>query len=327
MTQIKKEYLLEDLRRLGYEAYRGSSFSPEKRAQSVVEDHSNELAEDLAGMPEEHIERYAQNYKQKLSAYLSAMSRTYSPMISGPSNFPVRQMEKRNRTVQKRSEEFSEWRKRALAAIAKQVLENRSPKEKSDDKWKSIKKSILDSAAMIIAIDTKSEGGRGYSKPLFVTSITGLVKRIAQDGDVENLKRSLNYIKELNKLAIEKYDSPKPIVTDNNTIWKLEEVAVVAQETAVDQASWENEIELIGDIEIVKNYKIDRLQIVFPTKPNEEIRGKLKARAFRWSPTEGAWQRQLTGNAVEAAKQVLREVGILNETNDPEMLGRMAMHG
>lgn len=322
-----KIYILEDLRKLAYSAYYGTSFSPEKRAQSVVEDYSLQLEGDIEKMPEEERERYIQNFRKYLSAHLSAQSRTYSPMISGPSNFPVRQMEKRNRTVDKRYTEFTEWRERALKAIAKNVLASRSPKEVSDDKWKSVKKSILDSAATVIAIDTKSEGGRGYSRPLFVNSITGLVKRIAQDGDGENVKRALDYIKELNKLAIEKYGSPKEIITANNGIWKLEEVAEVVREQIVDTANRESETVDYGDTQVIKNYSIDRIQIVFPGKPSEEVRGKLKSRGFRWSPTEGAWQRQLTGNAEQATRQVLIDIGVINETNDPELLGRLAMHG
>ena len=56
---------------------------------------------------------------------------------------------------------------------------------------------------------------------------------------------------------------------------------------------------------MVFNYSEDRLQILFDAVPSEEVRSKLKMRAFKWSPRFQAWQRQLTGNAVYAARQVL----------------------
>ena len=46
-------------------------------------------------------------------------------------------------------------------------------------------------------------------------------------------------------------------------------------------------------------------QILFDEKPGEETRNTLKANGFKWSPREGAWQRQLTDNARAALRQIL----------------------
>ena len=67
------------------------------------------------------------------------------------------------------------------------------------------------------------------------------------------------------------------------------------------------EIEKAG-VRLVGNTVLDRVQLVFPGKPDAEIRAEMKARAFRWSPREGAWQRQLTANGVRAAHQVLAKI-------------------
>jgi hypothetical protein len=58
-----------------------------------------------------------------------------------------------------------------------------------------------------------------------------------------------------------------------------------------------------GDIRIVDNVEINRVQIFFPGKPNDEIRSNLKSNGFRWSPTEGAWQRQRSQYALDIAKR------------------------
>lgn len=57
--------------------------------------------------------------------------------------------------------------------------------------------------------------------------------------------------------------------------------------------------------EIVRNLDADRLQIIFDEKPNEETRAALKSNGFRWAPSCGAWQRQLTDNAERAARLAL----------------------
>lgn len=51
----------------------------------------------------------------------------------------------------------------------------------------------------------------------------------------------------------------------------------------------------------------NRAQFVFPGKPAEEIRAILKNYSFKWSPTRGAWVRQLTGNGKFAAKMVIEK--------------------
>lgn len=57
--------------------------------------------------------------------------------------------------------------------------------------------------------------------------------------------------------------------------------------------------------EIVRNAELNRLQIIFDSIPDEETRANLKSNGFRWSPTNQAWQRQLTQNAESAARRVL----------------------
>lgn len=57
--------------------------------------------------------------------------------------------------------------------------------------------------------------------------------------------------------------------------------------------------------EVVANADDNRLQIFFAGKPGEDLRHELKSRGFRWAPSVGAWQRQLTNNAVYAAKAVV----------------------
>ena len=62
---------------------------------------------------------------------------------------------------------------------------------------------------------------------------------------------------------------------------------------------------------IIENTEIMRLQLIFPEKPEENIRHVLKSNGFHWSPKNGAWQRQLTNNARYAAKKVLENLKTL----------------
>lgn len=49
------------------------------------------------------------------------------------------------------------------------------------------------------------------------------------------------------------------------------------------------------------NTEMNRLQLFFDQKPNESQRAQLKQGGFKWAPSQDAWQRQLTDNAIYSA--------------------------
>ena len=48
----------------------------------------------------------------------------------------------------------------------------------------------------------------------------------------------------------------------------------------------------------------NRLRVFFDGKPDADTRAELKSNGFRWAPSVGAWQRQLTDNAIRAADRL-----------------------
>lgn len=64
-----------------------------------------------------------------------------------------------------------------------------------------------------------------------------------------------------------------------------------------------------GDFKVIENTELMRIQIVFDGKPDEAIRSTLKANGFRWAPSQGAWQRQLTSNGKCAMRRVIEDLG------------------
>ena len=55
---------------------------------------------------------------------------------------------------------------------------------------------------------------------------------------------------------------------------------------------------------VVANEDMNRLQIFFDAIPDEEVRRELKGWGFKWARSVGAWQRQLTNNAIYAASRI-----------------------
>ena len=53
----------------------------------------------------------------------------------------------------------------------------------------------------------------------------------------------------------------------------------------------------------IENTQANRVQLMYDGKPDQETRTKLKRAGFRWSPSEGAWQRHLNSGGIWAAEQ------------------------
>ena len=99
---------------------------------------------------------------------------------------------------------------------------------------------------------------------------------------------------------------PSQLNNNNAEIKRLENR--IEQLEKVSEAETK-EHDLQGVCKMVENVEENRLQFVFVGKPNKEQREIMKSRGFRWAPSQGAWQRKLTGNAIFSGKLALRELG------------------
>lgn len=294
--------MLEHLYQSAYNAYRGTSFDPEKRASQTIQSYEEALQSDLNEIAEATTatkEQYKSRFIKFFSAWLSSRSRIVSPMISGPSNFPTHRMKKYGNWEDNAYKRFSEFREKALTGIKKQIERDKPQEQKTEEAWQGIKKEILRTAGIIAAIDNGTE--RGLARPLFVSSLTGFIKRIAANGQTEHVKRAIELIRQINA-------SGKPIVTEKNSIFSLIETAQAAEETKQDQANRESDIFKFEGGEVVINYQADRIQIFFTNRPTREELTAWKAKglnSFNWSPSNNAWQRKITTNAIWATEKML----------------------
>ena len=89
----------------------------------------------------------------------------------------------------------------------------------------------------------------------------------------------------------------------------IHETALKNKKLQEEQASgnYQNPYADLG-FDVERNTDINRLQLKFDGKPDEATRSILKSYGFRWSPREGAWQRQLGSNADWSLKAVAEKL-------------------
>jgi hypothetical protein len=96
---------------------------------------------------------------------------------------------------------------------------------------------------------------------------------------------------------------PNYALTNNSAnIRRLEQRLAAIQNVQDDETTEE---QFASGVRLVDDVEANRLQILFPEPPSEEIRRELKRNGFNWSPTAGAWQRHRSNRATYLAKLIL----------------------
>lgn len=112
---------LEHLRESIRLAHAWTSFDPEKRAEQMVNDYSDQLDKDIVLLKElraseEWIAKYKELYLKKFEIWIAAKSRCASAAVAGPAKFPVEKQKKAHAMADRRMNELFEWRSKSLTS-------------------------------------------------------------------------------------------------------------------------------------------------------------------------------------------------------------------
>lgn len=235
------------------------------------------------------LDLYARKLADNLNQHYSIMTRCPSILVTGGSNFPVAKKEKQNAADDRNMQEYKEVQK------------------------------ILDKIRAV------GQGGISSDDP---NALDKLRKKLADLEASQSLMKAVNAyyrkhktlegcpdISETTRLKIEASmkgswrAEPKPFesfaLSNNNANIKRTRERIAELEKRQTEAAPEGWTFEGG--EVVINTEMNRLQIIFDGKPDPDTRADLKSHGFRWAPSQGAWQRQLTDNAIYAAKKITKE--------------------
>lgn len=120
------------------------------------------------------------------------------------------------------------------------------------------------------------------------------------------LKEKLEALEQ--KRAELKKDKNKPAYVLPNLAGQIRQVRERIKQLEAT-ASIEDKEEVINGITLKLDKQDNRVKIIFPDIPSEEVRAKLKSYGFHWSPYNQAWQRQLNNSAIFWAKSIIEGVG------------------
>lgn len=124
----------------------------------------------------------------------------------------------------------------------------------------------------------------------------------AWEANRENFKKADYYLGLMRRAHLQtvQSDDPEAIEYLESKLAGLE----AAHQRMKDAKDSQTEDEQHDGYTYREDSEIMRVQFIFDGKPDAETRDMLKANGFRWAPSQGAWQRQLTPAGKAAADRV-----------------------
>lgn len=285
-----------------YRAHSGTSFSPEKRAKSEQEEFQahvksiTEYFQSLVKIDEQKkisqdlTELYINKYHKLYTDYLHSRSGLMSTMITGPANFPVRRMQKKNQSVDNKLNALLDFTKTKKSKYAKII---RDVKPEGWNELEELKNKLVNMEKLHAGMKAANKLKR---------------KRLSEEQfyiEYEKLGHNKDFMiknARWNQAPFEGYESFT--ITNHNNRLKTARAKVEELERRENLTNEDNkEISFNGGSYLLNEIE-NRIQIFFDDIPESEIRAELKRNGFRWSRKFSAWQRQLTRNAIFALKQL-----------------------
>ena len=271
-------------------ACRGISLDPERMGKHICIECSEELNEFLAQIPEELQAEYEAKYLNKWREWLAALSRCYSVLVTGPARFNSRRHEKMNDYERAARQRLRDWSEKVVKRI------NRQQRLTG---WQEVER-------LQIKLDTLTEL---HDKMKAANKIVRS-KKLSEEEQIDGLvalglneKQAVEILK-----PTERWQSVGfPTYQLQNNLAKIKDTqAAIERHKAMAEAE-DKEIKFNGGRVVVCNSD-ERMRFYFDEIPSVEVRNLMKRNAFKWSPKNGAWQRQLTANCKFDTKRILAEL-------------------
>jgi len=293
---------LEHLKETARNAFYWTSFNPDRRGDSVVNDYSNELDEDIAkitsqGANADQIERYKSNYTDKLRGWLYSHSNVASTMITAGSNFPTERNRKRAQWADNHYSNFREWRDKVLNAYDK--YERKMKIAAAGGELQIMKNNVAKCEALAVQMVAANKVIRKAIKANLTVAET--VAKLGEIGMPEDKARQVLKPSFTGGVGYATYQ-----MANNNANIKRMKQRVIELEAKEQRANNDAKEFPFAGGKVVFNYELDRLQIFNDQKPEYSVISEYRHKGFKWSPSNKCWQRQLTQNAMYATEQLLK---------------------
>ena len=281
--------LVEECREEARRAGQMISQDPQRYGESLLTSMDADVEDFIGQIPIEVQEVYEERLVQRYKEWFRAQSRCFSVLVTGAGNFNQRKHQKANDAERAAYERLQAWKEKTIKRLnRKERLTGMAEVERL--------RAILEAAE------------ETHEKMKQVNQICR--RKCTDEEQVDAIVAECGIKEEQAKELV----FPDP---DRGTYRKgfasyqlslnLAKIKDLRAKIARHEAMAEKEDKVLEfeGFEVELDYGEERLRIRHHEKPDAQTIQELKGNGFKWSPKNKAWQRQLTSNAVYAARRVL----------------------
>ena len=228
------------------------------------------------------LDTYARRLAENMNNDFAISARVPSILIAGGSKFPVHQKEKQNRAA---DANMAEWRQ--IQGLLDKIRGTGRGGISADDP-----EAVQKLKAKLAGLEQEQERMKAVNAYYRKHKTLDGCPQLTPD-EVERRKAAMARSWRADPHPYESY-----LLTNNNanirqTKKRIEELSA-KKETEFEGWSFEG-----GEVKM--DLQANRLQVFFHEKPDRDTCSAMRHGGFRWAPSVGAWQRQLTNNAIWTA--------------------------
>lgn len=262
-------------------------------------DKAYDIADKVAEKKPEEAERayrLAERYSKKMAEYYNKESSIGmmcpSVMISGPANFPVKKKDRQVAAWQ-RNHEFYQYVQGIIGKIENILYGKEIIKSDDERAVEKLEEKLDDLKSM-------QERMKAANKAIRMKDTEAGDDALREMGYSEEAIKKLREPDFCGRIGYPSYQ----LTNNNQNIHRIEE-RIKRLKAVKEKGSSEQEYETF---KVVENTEAMRYQIIFNGKPDVEVRALLKSNGFKWAPSQGAWQRQITTNGKYALDSVVNKL-------------------
>ena len=264
----------------------GSATAEYRRAVDQAAEIAEQQKQTVDPIHYEKIDRLLDTYARKLAENMNQgyaiSARVPSILVAGGSNFPVRKKEKQNRAT---DANMTEWQQ--IQGLLDKIRSAGMGGISADDP-----EAVRKLKAKLAGLEQEQERMKAvnayYRKH---RTLDGCPQLTPVEAEQRKAAMARNWRAD-----------PKPyesyLLTNNNA-------NIRQTKKRIEKLSAKKETEFEGWAfeggEVKMDVQSNRLQVFFHEKPDRDTCSAMRHGGFRWAPSVGAWQRQLTNNAIWTA--------------------------
>ena len=286
--EIRKS--VSELEKVAVNACRMISMDPERMGHHICIECSEDLNEFLAKIPEELRAEYEAKYLQKWREWLGALSRCYSVLVTGPARFNNRRHEKMNDYERAARQRLQDWSEKVVKRINRQ--------ERLTG-WQEVER-LQEKVDTLQCLQDTMKAANKVCRSTKLSEVEKVDELVALGIKEKNAVMLLHPTQSWQSVGFATYQL-------QNNLAKIKATqAAIERHKAMAEAE-DKEITFNGGRVVVCNSD-ERMRFYFDEIPTVEVRNLMKRNAFKWSPKNGAWQRQLTANCKFDTKRIIAEL-------------------